>query len=88
MRHISHFPDFEELQVNSTLVLREGNRKIYAVVWAAASGRCVLCHEDIAGGEKVIVHQRGGMEHADPFVCLSHLPPPPEKPEFLGYLGD
>ncbi len=75
--------------MNSTLLDHSGNRRVYAVVWAADSGRCVLCHSRIGGGEKVIVHQRGGMEHAEPSVCLSFLEPPVHtKTEFLGYLGD
>jgi len=77
--------------VNSTLLDHSGNRKVYAVVWAREAGRCVLCHSDIERGEKVIVHQRSGMEHADPFVCLPFLPPsqkPGEPAAFTGYLGD
>jgi hypothetical protein len=72
--------------MNSTLLVREDNRKLYAVVWAREAGRCVLCHSYVGRGDKVIVHQRGGMEHADPFVCLPHLPPGTR--EFVGYLGD
>ncbi len=70
----------------STLVVHEGNHRVYAVIWARVPGRCVLCHEDIRSGEKVIVHQRGGMEHADPSICLSYLLPGTR--EFVGYLGD
>jgi hypothetical protein len=72
--------------MNSTLLERSDNRKVYAVVWAREAGRCVLCHSNVRRGDKVIVHQRGGMEHADLFVCLSHLPPGTR--EFVGYLGD
>ena len=77
--------------MKSTLLVHEGNRRLYAVVWAADSGQCVLCHTGIEGEEKVIVHQRGGMEHANPNVCLSRRPPKTDKnptADFLGYLGD
>src|SRR6266568_899476 len=58
------------LGMKSTLIEKNGNRSVYGVVFATEQGACVICHQPIKVGDRVVVRPSGKPEHASPEVCI------------------
>ena len=59
--------------MKDTLILQDGNRSVFAVVWARQAGTCGYCHGAIEVWDKIIIRPGSGMEHAHPETCFASL---------------